>query len=183
MTMTTDITTIEKSGTKSERANPCCSTSNRKEPTMSDFYDTARGLLADVLEPEFPEAATFLKAEKGRQDHCAGMQALTTFSNDYDVAYHAAVNVLWLAQQSDFQEAGDFLNCRNVRSIYFGRVGEEMRKADLEVERAKRDEVERRKRLKEKLDGLTCDGVLNNEEREELDRSPYFDPLRDEIPF
>ncbi len=150
---------------------------------MSDFYDTARGLLADVLEPEFPEAATFLKAEKGRQDHCAGMQALTAFSNDYDAAYHAAVNVLWLAQQSDFQEAGDFLNCRNVRSIYFGRVGEEMRKADLEVERAKRDEVERRKRLKEKLDGLTCDGVLNNEEREELDRSPYFDPLRDEIPF
>ncbi len=169
--------------TKSARANRCCSTSNGKEPTMSDFYDTARGLLADVLEPEFPEAATFLKAEKGRQDHCAGMQALTTFSNDYDVAYHAAVNVLWLAQQSDFQEAGDFLNCRNVRSIYFGRVGEEMRKADLEVERAKRDEVERRKRLKEKLDGLTCDGVLNNEEREELDRSPYFDPLRDEIPF
>lgn len=181
--MTIDITTIEKSGTESARANRCCSTSNGKEPTMSDFYDTALGFLADVLEPEFPEAATFLKVEKGRQDHCAGMQALTAFSNDYDAAYHAAVNVLWLAQQIDFQEAGDFLNCRNVRSIYFGRVGEEMRKADLEVERAKRDEVERRKRLKEKLDGLTCDGILNNEERMELDRSPYFDPLRDEIPF
>ena len=169
--------------TKSARANRCCSTSNGKEPTMSDFYDTARGLLADVLEPEFPEAATFLKAEKGRQDHCAGMQALTAFCNDYDAAYHAAVNVLWLAQQSDFQEAGDFLNCRNVRSIYFGRVGEEMRKADLEVEQAKRDEVERRTRLKEKLDRLTHDGVLTNEECEALDRFPFFGRLEDEIPF
>ena len=181
--MSTDIATLEKNKIENARANRCCSTSNGKEPTMSDFYDAARELLADVLEPEFPEAAIFLKAEKGRQDHCAGMQALTAFSNDYDVAYHAAVNVLWLAQQSDFQEAGDFLNCRNVRSIYFGRVAEEMRKADLEVEQAKRDEVDRRARLKEKLDRLTRDGVLSNEEREELNRSPYLDGLRDEIPF
>ena len=180
--MTIDVTAIETSSTESVRANCFCSPSNRKEQKMSEFCDTALGFLTDVLETEYPEAAIFLRSEKGQDDHSLCMQAHDEFGNRFDTAYHAAVSALWWAQ-SDFQEAGDFLNSRNVRSIYFDRVGEEIRKAKLEVERAKRDEVERRTRLKEKLDRLTNDGVLTNEEREELDRAPFLGGSEDDFPF
>ncbi len=150
---------------------------------MSDFYNIAREFLADVLEIECPEAATFLKSEKGHRDHHMFVQLHEQqFGHRSDVAYRAAVSALQRAQ-SDFKEAEVFLNSRIARSTYFDRVGEEARKADLEVEQAKRDEVERRTRLKEKLDRLTHDGVLTNEEREALDRSPFFGRLEDEIPF
>ncbi len=149
---------------------------------MSNWDDAALGLLADVLEPEFPEAATFLKSEKGRDDHGICMQAHEEFGNCYDVAYRAAVSVLW-GTQSDFQEAGDFLNSRNVRSIYFPWVAEERKKARIEVERAEREAAEHRARLKEKLDRLTRDGVLTSEEREELDRCPFLDDGDDIIPW
>jgi hypothetical protein len=176
--MTTDITTIEQNRTENARANRCCSTSNSKEPTMSDIHDAA----LDFLEPVFPEALIFLKSEKGRQAHNLFMQADEEFGNRYDVAYHAAVSILWRAKD-DFQEAGDFLNSRDIRSMYFDRVGEEIRKADLEVERADRDEAERRTCLKEKLDQLASDGVLTNEERKELDRAPFLGGGNDDLPW
>ncbi len=149
---------------------------------MSDIHDATLGLLANVLEPAFPEAATFLKSEKGRQAHDLFMQADEEFGNRYGVAYHAAVSLLWRAQ-NDLQEAGDFLNSRDIRSMYFDRVGEEVRKADLEVERAERDEAESRTHLKEKLNQLTRDGVLTDQEREELDRAPFLGGGEDDLPW
>jgi hypothetical protein len=150
---------------------------------MSDFCDAALGFLTDVLEIECPEAATFFKSEKGRHDHFMFVKLHEQSSSDRsDVAYCAAVSALQRAQ-SDFKEAEVFLNSRIARSTYFDRVGEEARKADFEVEQAKRDEAERRTRLQEKLDRLTRDGILSKEEREELVRSPYFDRLEVELPF
>ncbi len=168
--------------TKSERANRCYSNSNRKEPEMSNFDATATGILVEILEPEFPEAVTHLKSEKGRHVQGVHMQYREVFNTSDDDAYHGAVHALWEAE-NDFQEAGDFLNSRNVRCIFNKRVGEEIRKADLEAERAKRDEAERRTRLKDKLDRLTRDGILSNEEREALDQAPFFERLEDGLPW
>ncbi len=180
---------MEKTGaiiTKSERANRCCSNSNRKEQKMSNFNATVTGILVEILEPEFPEAVTYLKSEKGRHVQGVHMQCREVFNTSDDDAYHGAVHALWEAE-NDFQEAGDFLNSRNVRCIFNKRVGEkvrrEIRRADLEAERAERDEAERRTRLKDKLDWLTRDGILSNEEREALDLAPFFGRLEDELPW
>ena len=149
---------------------------------MSNFDDTVTEILVEILEPEFPEAVTYLKSEKGREVQSIHMQYNEEFATPYDGAYHAAVGALWKAE-NDFQEVGDFLNSRNVRSIYYRRVGEEIRKVELEAERAERDEAERRTRLKDKLDRLTRDGILSNEEREALDHAPFFGRLEDELPW
>ncbi len=137
---------------------------------MTYSYVEPLELLIDVLEPEFPEAAAFFKSPEGQEVHSAELPGDKLFGNRHDNdAYHAAVRVLWRAQ-SDFQEAGDFLNSRISRYAFYGRVGEEIKKANLEVERVERDAAERRTRVKEMLDRLTRDGILTNEEREELDR-------------
>ena len=143
---------------------------------MTDRYETALGLLADVLEPEYPEATTFLKSEEGQENCCIYMQAAEYADRCYSDAYEAAVNALW-RKQGDFLEAGDFLNTRLVRAAYDDRVREEYRKADRETERAERDTADQRARLKEKLDRLVRDGVLSADEREELDRD------RDSLPI
>ncbi len=137
---------------------------------MTDVYENALGLLADVLEPKFSDAATFLKSPEGSSHHSWCMQADTECGYGlYDVAYRAAVNALW-GDETAFGEAGDFLNSRIVRFAYYNRVREEVRKFDQEAERAKRQAAERRTSLKEKLDQLTRDGVLTKDEREELER-------------
>ncbi len=84
---------------------------------MTDMYETALGLLVDVLEPEYPEAATFLKSEEAQENCCIYMQAAEYAGRCYSDAYDAAVDVLW-GTQSDFLEAGDFLNSRIVRAAY-----------------------------------------------------------------
>ena len=137
---------------------------------MYDPYENALEIVTDLLAPEFPEAAAFFKSPEGNKAHSAELPADKLFGNSYDDdAYHAAVRVFWRAQ-SDFQEAGDFLNSRNARNAFYGRVEEEIKKANLEVERVEREAAERGTRVKEMLDRLTRDGILTNEEREELDR-------------
>ena len=143
---------------------------------MTDICEIALEILADVLEPEYPEAATFLKPEEGRDGYHLCMQANEYCRDDYDIGYRGAVLALW-GKQSDFLEAGDFLNTRKVRAAYYGRVQEKRRKADREAERAERDVADRRARFKEKLDRLVRDGVLSADEREELDRD------RDSLPI
>ncbi len=150
---------------------------------MSDFYNTARELLADVLEIECPEAAAFLKSGKGHRDHDMFVELHKQQSgHPSDVAYHAAVSAFQRAQ-SDFKEAEDFLKSRIAYSIYLDRVGEAARKADFEAEQAERGAEEHRNRLKEKLDRLTRDGILTNEERKELDRSPFLMGGNDDLPW
>ena len=150
---------------------------------MTDSYENALEILTDVLEPRFPDAAAFLKAPKGADALGWRMQVNTDFGcGAYDHVYHGAVEALW-GDESDIGEAGDFLNSRIVRNAYYDRVREEIRKADLEIEQAERDETERRKCLKEKLDRLTSDGILTNEERKELDRSPFLDGGNDDLPW
>ncbi len=137
---------------------------------MTDVCKNALGLLADVLEPKFPDAAAFLKSRKGRETY--GMHMQVDYEHGYGVyddAYHAAVDALW-GDEATFGEAGDFLNSRTVRNAYYDRVREEGRKFDQETERANRQAAERRTSLKEKLDQLTRDGVLTKDEREELER-------------
>ncbi len=107
---------------------------------MTDVCENALGLLADVLEPKFPDAAAFLKSPEGSSHHSWCMQA------------------------------DDFLNSRTVRDAYYDRVREEVRKLEHEAERANRQAAERRASLKEKLDRLTRHGVLTKDEREELER-------------
>ena len=137
---------------------------------MTDFCENAIGLLADVLESRFPDAAAFLKSPEGWDTYTMRMQV-----NDecgyglYDHAYHAAVGALW-GDEAPFGKAGDFLNSRTVRSAYYDRVREEVGKFQHEAEQAERKAADRRTRLKEKLDRLTRDGVLTKDEREELDR-------------
>ena len=149
---------------------------------MSNFDATVTEILDEILKPEFPEAVTYLKSEKGPDDHSTHMQYNKILASRHDGAYLAVVGALWEAEK-DFEEAGDFLNSRSVRSIYNERVGEEIRRADLEAERAERDETERRTRLKDKLDRLTRDGILSNEEREALDLAPFFERLEDKLPW
>ncbi len=137
---------------------------------MTDVCKNALGLLADVLEPKFPDAAIFLKSPEGSSHHSWCMQADTECGYGlYDVAYRAAVNALW-SDQATSGEAGDFLNSRTVRDAYYVRVREEVSKLEHEAERANRQAAERRTSLKEKLDRLTRDGVLTKDEREELER-------------
>ena len=137
---------------------------------MTDVYENVLRLLTDVLEPKYPDAATFLKSPEGSSTHAGFMQADTECNYGlYDVAYRAAVNALW-GDETAFGEAGDFLNSRIVRFAYYDRVREEVRKFDQETERANRQAAERRTSLKEKLDQLTRDGVLTKDEREELER-------------
>ncbi len=137
---------------------------------MTDVYENALGLLADVLEPEFPDAAAFLKSPEGWDTYTTHMQLDDELGYGlYDNAYRAAVGALWGSEAAS-GEAGDFINSRTVRNAYYDRVGEEVRKIDQEAERAKRQAAERRTSLKEKLDRLTRDGVLTKDEREELER-------------
>ena len=143
---------------------------------MTVIYGNALGLLADVLDPEFPEAAAFLKSSKGTDTLCVTMQVNNRYGCGlYDDAYHAVVDTLW-GDEAAFGEAGDFLNSRIVRNAYYDRVREEVRKLDHEAEQAERKAAERRTRLKEKLDRLTRDGILTKDEREELEHD-------DPIPF
>ncbi len=143
---------------------------------MTDVCKNALGLLADVLEPKFPDAAAFLKSRKGRETYGMHMQVNNEYGYGvYDDAYHAAVAALWYDEAAS-SEAGDFLNSRVVRKAYYDRVREEVRKSEHEAEQANRQAAEQRTRLKEKLDRLTRDGVLTKDEREELERD-------DAVPF
>ena len=150
---------------------------------MTYSYEYALEIVTDVLEPRFPDAVAFLKSPKGTDTLRWRMQANDELGcGFYDDTYHAAVDALW-SDEAAFGEAGDFLNSRNIRSAYYERVREEIRKADFEKEQAERDETERRTCLKEKLDRLTSDGILTNEERKELDRSPFLDGGNDGLPW
>ncbi len=143
---------------------------------MTKLPQEALGHLADILEPEFPDAAAFLKSPKGR-DICTKNMGLCgeTGCGYRNAAYRAAVSALW-DDEAAYGEAGDFLSSRAVRDAYYVRVREENSRRKREAERAAHKAAERWRRLNEKLDRLTRDGVLTKDEREELDRDgadPY----------
>ena len=144
---------------------------------MTNPYKIALGHLADVLEPEFPDAAAFLKSPKGWDIYTKSMPDDQSYCGYFETAHRAAVSALW-DDEAAYGEAGDFLSSRANRDAYYDRVREEVRKIDQEAERANRQAAERRTSLKEKLDQLTRDGVLTKDERKELDRD-----VGAEIPF
>lgn len=137
---------------------------------MTTPHKEALGHLADILEPDFPDAAAFLKSPKGWDICTTNMDRCGEFGCGYlNAAYRAAVSTLW-DDEAAYGEAGDFLSSRAVRDAYYVRVREENSRRKREAERVSHKAAERRRRLNEKLDRLTRDGVLTKDERKELDR-------------